>query len=177
MSNEPFGEFTHGAVIAGVFAKDYRMTLHWLPEYIDEFPEILANINLKWEKCKFVKAGQMQIPQKFGVYCFTVDLGPPFPIAIHLPLYIGKASDQYLCERYKDYLAEKQSLSGRKNIVAALNKYKNRIYFWWATLDYGYADAVEKHLLMCCETPCNEKKYNREMFWGKAFSSSVEGDI
>jgi len=59
--------------------------------------------------------------------------------------YIGKAAPGYLSERFKSYFSEKESVSGRPKLVVMLNKYRNRLFFWWAELPRIYVDAVEEH--------------------------------
>jgi hypothetical protein len=157
------------AAVSGYLARNYEFTLQWLPEYVEEFPSVMNGVNLNWNKCKFVPGAQSQIPNNHGVYCFSIDLGEPFPKNVHLPLYIGKAAPGYLSERFKSYFSEKESVSGRPKLVVMLNKYRNRLFFWWAELPRIYVDAVEEHLLMCCKPPCNEKMPSREKLWGKAF--------
>lgn len=158
--------------IYGRFEKDRTLHLQWLPMFVDEFPKALEKVSkpLKWDGGhKFISATKILIPKKHGVYCFSVDLGEPFPAKIHLPLYIGKAPNQYLSERYEDYLSEIRNPKGREEIVVTLNKYKERLLFWWIVLPRVYVDTVEEHLLMCCKPPCNKKGFDRERFWGKAF--------
>lgn len=159
------------AAIAGRFERESKYNLEWFPEYVDEFPNALAPIPqpFAWDSCKFIAAAKSMVPAKFGVYCFAIDLGDPFPNKIHLPLYIGKASDQYLSERFEDYLSERKDYRGREKIVVMLNKYQNRLRFWWAAMPEVYVDVVEKHLIMCCKPPCNTRPYDREKFWAKAF--------
>jgi hypothetical protein len=157
------------AAISGRFAKDYEFTMQWLPQYVEEFPQAMRDVQLNWQECKFVRDAQIQIPDKYGVYCFSTKLGKPFADDLHVPLYIGKAGQQYLSERFRDYLAETKSVTGRKKVVIMLNRYKNKLIFWWAELPRIHVDAVEEHLLMCCKPPCNELIPNRQKHWGKAF--------
>ncbi len=163
---------TQTKAIYGRFAKDLTLNLRWLPMYVDDFPKALDKItaSLKWEGgFKFISATANLIPEKHGVYCFSVDLGYPFPEKIHLPLYIGKAPNQYLTQRYGNYLTEINNPKGRKGVVVTLNKYKDQLLFWWMPLPRAYVDIVEEHLLMCCKPPCNTTEYDIEKFWGKAF--------
>jgi hypothetical protein len=159
------------AAIAGKFAKETAYNLQWFPEYVEEFPTALAGVPqpLVWQQCKFVPTAVDQVPDKFGVYCFAIDLGDPFPKKFHLPLYIGKASSQHLSGRFKDYLREKNNIKGREQIVIMLNKYQNKLTFWWAELPKVFVDVVEDHLIMCCNPPCNTSKPNKDRLWGKAF--------
>ena len=126
-------------------------------------------IQLNWQNCNFIRDAQDIVPDRYGVYCFSTRLGKPFADDLHVPLYIGKAAQQYLSERYKDYLAESKNISGRKKVVFMLNKYRKNLIFWWAELPRIHVDAVEEHLLMCCRTPCNEIIPDRQKHWGKAF--------
>lgn len=157
------------SAIAGRFSRDFEFTLQWLPQYIEEFPKAMQNIQLNWQKCNFIRDAQSSVPKKYGVYCFSTKLGKPFAEEFHIPLYIGKAAQQYLSERFGDYLGEAKSITGRKKVVVMLNKYHNRLFFWWAELPRIHVDAVEEHLLMCCQTPCNEITPSRQKHWGKAF--------
>jgi len=155
--------------IHGVFQKDYCLHLQWFPEYIDNFSQAVNNVSLDWQKCKFVSASKGLIPDSHGVYCFSILLENPLPSEIHVPLYIGKAAPGYLSERFNDYLKERKNPKGRTKLVIALNKYKNKIIFWWATLPRIYVDTIEEHLLGCYYPPCNTSIPNRERLWGKAF--------
>lgn len=168
--SKPLYDFaTQKAAIAGHFEKEYELTLKWLPQYIEEFPQVMQSIKLDWQKCNFIRDAHTVIPDKYGVYCFSVKLGEPFADGLHIPLYIGKAGQQHLSERYKDYLSETKSLTGRKKVVVMLNRYRNQLVFWWAELPRIHVDAVEEHLLMCCKTPCNEMIPSKEKHWGRAF--------
>ena len=170
MSRNLYDPASQGRAVYGYFPKDLEFNLGWRPQYIDEFPRVIGDrIELCWENCRFLKASKPSIPDKHGVYCFSIQLGSPFPKDIHLPMYIGKAAPKYLSERFEDYLKEKESLKGRTKIVTMLNKYEGRLFFWWAPLPRIYVDTVEEHLLMCCRAPCNESIPNTERLWGKAF--------
>ena len=169
MSEEFYDFAIQKAAISGRFAKNYEFNLQWLPQYVEEFPKAVNGVKLNWHKCKFVPDAQSLVPNKHGVYCFSIDLGQPFPENIHVPLYIGKAAPGYLSERFKSYFSERQSASGRPKLVIMLNKYRNRLFFWWAELSRIHVDTVEEHLLMCCHPPCNERIPSREKLWGKAF--------
>ena len=157
--------------LLGRFSKETQFTLDWFPEYVEDFPKALEKIThpIQWESCKFVAAAKNTIPKRFGVYCFSVDLGDPFPKKLHLPLYVGKASEQYLSERFDNYLIEQKNVKGREKIVFMLNRWQNRLTFWWAAIPKVYVDVVEQHLIMCCRPPCNTREYSKEKFWGKAF--------
>lgn len=155
--------------IQGYFPKDLEFNIQWLPLYIEEFPQAVRDIELSWNKCKFLKASKSMIPDAHGVYCFSINLGNPFPDDIHLPLYIGKAAPGYLSERFESYFREQENRRGRVKVVTMLNKYKDCLYFWWAKLPRLYVDTVEEHLLMCCRPPCNESFPAPQKLWGKAF--------
>ncbi|MCA1994997.1 MAG: hypothetical protein LDL41_23545 [Coleofasciculus sp. S288] len=167
--SKPYDFAVQKAAIAGRFEKDYELTIKWLPQYIEGFSQAMKNIELDWRKCNFIRDAQDAIPESYGVYCFSTKLGKPFADDLHIPLYIGKAAQQYLSERFKDYLGEAKSIKGRKKVVFMLNKYRNRLVFWWAELPRIHVDAVEEHLLMCCQPPCNEFIPSRNKHWGKAF--------
>lgn len=169
MSQDLYDFATQKEAIQGYFPKDFEFNLKWLPEYIDDFPEALKGIELKWSKCKFLKSSKTQIPDKHGVYCFSIYLGAPFPEEIYLPMYIGKAAPGYLSERFDSYFKEKKDNKGRSKIVTMLNKYETCLHFWWTTLPRIHVEAVEEHLLMCCRTPCNDSIPSPKKLWGKAF--------
>lgn len=169
MDSSPYDFAIQKAAIAGRFSKDYEFTLKWLPHYVEEFPKAMRDIELTWQKCKFVRDAQSQIPRKHGVYCFSTKLGTPFAEDIQLPLYIGKAAPQYLSDRFENYLTEANSVAGRQSLVVMLNKYRNKLFFWWAELPRIHVDAVEEHLLICCQPPCNTIIPIKQKLWGKAF--------
>jgi hypothetical protein len=155
--------------IYGRFGKSDELQLRWLPYYIEDFPKAVKDINLEWEKCKFVKACTSQIPKSHGVYCFSTTLGQPFPEPLHVPLYIGKAAPGYLSERFESYFREREDPNGRTEVVMMLNRYKNKLFFWWSKLRRVDVDIIEEHLLMCCQPPCNTKIPKRDRLWSKAF--------
>jgi hypothetical protein len=169
MSQKLYDFATQKKAIQGYFPKNLEFNLGWRPQYIDEFPKVTGDVKLEWNSCKFLKAHKSLVPDEHGVYCFSIQLGDPFPKDIHLPMYIGKAAPRFLSERFEDYLKEKRDNKGRSKIVTMLNKYENRLFFWWATLPRIYVDTVEEHLLMCCRAPCNESIPDTERLWGKAF--------
>jgi len=169
MSEDLYDFATQKAAISGKFQRDYEFSFQWLPYYMEEFPTAMQGIQLNWQSCKFMKSTQELIPDKHGVYCFSIKLGRPFADDFHVPLYIGKAAPQFISERFGNYLTERQSLTGREKVVYMLNKYRNRIMFWWAELPRIHVDTVEEHLLMCCKPPCNTIVPSRNKLWGKAF--------
>lgn len=157
--------------IVGRFDREYTHDFDWSPQYIKEFPKALPPVPLPlvWRHCKFVPSAKHMVPDQHGVYCFSVDLGQPFPEKIHLPLYIGKAAPAYLSQRFANYFGERGKVNGRPRVVVMLNMYRDRLLFWWAELPRSYVDVVEEHLLMCCKPPCNVKPHDRQKLWGKAF--------
>ena len=155
--------------VYGYFSQDYNLGFQWYPQYIEDFPKAVRDIELNWENCSFVSASRDIIPDKHGVYCFTVSLESPLPKVDNLPIYIGKAAPQFLSERFEDYLKEKKSPKGREKIVNAFNKYESKIKFWWVTLPRVYVDMIEEHLLICFHPPCNTQIPNKERLWGNAF--------
>jgi hypothetical protein len=171
LADSSFG-FNTGSSLTGHLTKDYSLLLTWYPNYIDEFPTALQGISIKWEKCKFTKESKVNVPKNFGVYCFSADINGPFPSETkeHI-LYIGKASDQYLHERYEDYLSEMNSPRGRTKVVNVLQKYKDQTFFWWCSLASIHVEVVERHLLMCYEPPANDinQSPKKDKHWGKAF--------
>ncbi|MGB7439788.1 MAG: hypothetical protein WA919_01855 [Coleofasciculaceae cyanobacterium] len=169
MPDDLYDFATQKAAISGHFAKDYELNLQWLPHYVEDFSTAMNGVKLNWDNCKFVTAAQNLIPEVHGVYCFSIKLGKPFPEDIHIPLYIGKSAPGYLSERFNDYLRERECINGRSKLVLMLNKYRDKLFFWWAELPRIYVDAVEEHLLMCCKPPCNDRVPRRERLWGKAF--------
>ncbi|MDZ8241406.1 MAG: hypothetical protein RMZ69_30330 [Nostoc sp. ChiQUE01a] len=78
MSDKLYDFATQKAAISGYFAKDYELTLQWLPQYVEEFPKAMDGVSLKWNKCKFILACESLVPDNHGVYCFSIDLGKLF---------------------------------------------------------------------------------------------------
>lgn len=173
MAEEAFGEFRKSSPLTGHFEKDFNLNTTWYPNYIDGFEGALQGIAIKWDKCNFTKEAIVNVPDSFGVYCFTADIGGPFPDGSKIQvLYIGKASDQHLSERYDDYLGEINSTKGRVKVVSILRKYKPSLVFWWCELAPIHVEVVERHLLMCYEPPANDQFPKKDKHWGKAFTQS-----
>ena len=173
MTDTVFGEFKSSSPILGHFDREYNLQARWFPNYIDEFPSVLQGVSINWKKCKFTKDAQINVSNCFGVYCFAADIGGPFPNEVKsMILYVGKASDQYLSERYQEYLTEANSSKGRVKVVNALRKYKPKLTFWWCELPSIHVEVVERHLLMCYEPPANDQFPKKEKHWGKAFIAS-----
>ena len=169
MSENLYGFKITERALYGYFEKGYYLSLTWFPEYIDSFPSAVKNIQLTWNKCKFISASKSLIPHEHGVYCFSVPMKYPLPCECHIPIYIGKAAPGFLSERFNNYLKEKKNPNGREKIVQAFNKYKDDLVFWWAILPRIYVDMIEEHLLSCYYPPCNSDLPNRDRLWGKAF--------
>jgi hypothetical protein len=170
MSDTPFGEFPKSSPLTGHFEREYCLVTKWFPNYIEELPQALAGVSIEWKKCNFVKDAQINVPGSFGVYCFTTDIGGLFPSDTKtMLLYIGKASEQYLSERFEDYLKEANNSSGREKVVNVLRKYKPLLRFWWCELPPIHVEVVERHLLMCFHPPANTYIPDKKKHWGKAF--------
>lgn len=172
----PYGAFPEKAPIEGHIGTAYPFVLRWHPHYMKEFPAAIKGVTLPWKKFKFQRGDQNIIPNDQGIYCFSVLLGSPLPQEIHIPLYIGKAAPGTLRERFKNYLKEKRSRSGRKKIIHMLDQYSGQLHFWCAIVPkWGYVDAIEKHLIWACCPPCNTHDHleRRERLWGKAFEDDA----
>lgn len=171
MAEEVFGEIKKASSpLVGHLDQHYHLYTKWYPNYIDAFNTTLKDISVTWKKCNFTKAAKINVPNCFGVYCFTANIGGPFPDTSKVQvLYIGKASDQYLSERYSDYLEEINSVNGRIKVANSLRKYKQSLIFWWCELPSIYVEVVERHMLMCYEPPANDVFPKKDKHWGKAF--------
>ena len=169
--DEVFGEFKKSiSPLTGHLDKEYGLIAKWYPNYIDEFSKVLPGVSVTWKFCNFTKEAKINVPKCFGVYCFTGEIGDPFPgDSKTVILYIGKATDQYLSERYEDYLGEVNSSKGRVKVTNSLRKYRQSLRFWWCELPSSHVEITERHLLMCYEPPANDQIPQKEKHWGKAF--------
>jgi hypothetical protein len=129
MSEQLYDFATQKAAISGHFSRNYELNLQWLPQYVEEFPKAMNGVKINWEKCKFVPDAQSLVPDNHGVYCFSINLGQPFPQNIHLPLYIGKAAPGYLSERFKSYFCERES-------------------YYWSSKASSYAKQVSQSIIL-----------------------------
>jgi len=71
MEDARFGDFKPSSSLSGHIQRDYTLQVRWFPYYIEAFPAVLQGVSINWKKCNFTKHAKINVPDCFGVYCFT----------------------------------------------------------------------------------------------------------
>ena len=114
-------------------------------------------LKLKWESKPFSHTSKGAIPNKPGVYAFVIMPGVPPGVPNSVLMYIGK-SDRPLRERFREYLREKDSPTGRPALSTMLQMYDGYVHFYCACMEKGTRPKmIENHLIETLAPPMNKQ--------------------
>lgn len=137
--------------------KNYRVErLVLSPEHWQTFP---APVSLTWRVAKFKQSNARRVPNdKKGVYSFVVKPNIFNHPACACLMYVGKAEDQSLRQRFKQYFAHKVDTTRRPHISKMLLSWPNNLWFYFATVnDSTKIDDTEQALLNAFIPPFNRR--------------------
>lgn len=134
--------------------KAHQCDFYLWPKLWSEYTSSLA---FNWKVHPFDETEIPNIPDYLGIYAFLIQPGiASFHCCSYL-MYIGK-TERTLKKRFKEYIYEKQSETGRPKIVSLLNKYQGYLYFCCSTVASGIPiEDMEKALLKAFLPPCNDQ--------------------
>ncbi|MEI7937861.1 MAG: hypothetical protein WCK27_14325 [Verrucomicrobiota bacterium] len=114
---------------------------------------------LAWQFTKFSLANATNVTDtENGVYSFVVQPGIADHPACAYLMYVGKAEDQTLRERFKQYFGHMVETSRRTNISKMLLLWKDNLWFYFAPVtDKAKIDDTEQALLNAYLPPFNHR--------------------
>ena len=136
---------------------NYRLTRMVLSP--DHWKKFSSPSTLAWDGTKFKPSNANKVPDtKSGVYSFVVQPNIAKHPACAYLMYIGKAQDQSLRERFKQYFAHKTDTSRRTNISKMLRLWDRHLWFYFASVtDLTKIDDTEQALLNAYLPPFNSR--------------------
>ena len=126
-------------------------------------PEHWAGFNspngLQWTIEKFEKNSTKNIPSnQFGVYSFLVQPGIAGHSACSYLMYVGKAENQSLQQRFTQYFGHLNETSRRTNISKLLRLWHGHIWFCYAPVaNQSLIDDTEQALINAFLPPFNRR--------------------
>jgi hypothetical protein len=112
-----------------------------------------------WEMHPFQRDQTDKIPSDPGIYSFVIQPGiANHPHCSYL-MYVGKAEEQSLRERFSQYFSEKKNAEkGRPKIVKMLNQYQDYLHFCCSVItETERIEEIEDALLNAFIPPCNDQ--------------------
>jgi len=116
-------------------------------------------VSLSWVLVRFDKSQNSLIPDdRAGVYTFVVKPGiADHPECAYL-LYVGKAENQSLRERFTQYFYERNARKGRPKVQKMLNLWDHHLWFCYATIeDPTEIHGIEQGLISAYLPPINDE--------------------
>lgn len=115
------------------------------------------SFTFSWHSFQLNECQIGNIPEKPGIYTLIIQPG----IALHpfcsYLAYVGK-TERTLKERFREYLKEKNTTTGRPKIVRWLNKYEGHTFFCCTAIeDTDLIEKIEDALITAWVPPCNDK--------------------
>lgn len=119
--------------------------------------------NLVWDTIPFRRGGGAALPETSGFYCFIVANPLPNLPAICYPLYAGETEN--LRRRYRNYVTEKNSPTGRFHVRKFLNIFSGETTFCFAPFEAQKADLrrIEKRLNDALMPPYSRRDFGAEV--------------
>ena len=126
------------------------------PEHWQTFP---PPVQLAWNFTKFTKSNATNVPNdKKGVYTFVVKPDVANHPACAYLMYVGKAEDQTLRQRFKQYFQHKTDTSRWPHISRMLLLWEDNLWFYFAHIaDDTKIDDTEQALPNSYVPPCNRR--------------------
>ncbi len=101
----------------------------------------------KWKCLPLTEDSVEDVPTSPGIYTLLIQPGIADHPQCSFLAYVGKAENQTLRERFKQYLGQEKSPKGRPHIIYLLNEYAKYLTFCCAPLPDGMtADQAEQAL-------------------------------
>lgn len=114
---------------------------------------------LSWVVVRFEKTEEVSIPEdRRGVYSFVVKPGiAEYPESTYL-LYVGKAEDQSLRQRFVQYFYERNARKGRPKVQRMLQLWEYHLWFCYTTIeDTDQIHGIEQSLIGAYIPPMNDQ--------------------
>lgn len=138
--------------------KEARFHSHMLVLWPHRWAACDPGLQLNWQHFEFRDDQADLVPDVPGVYAFTIEprIAPAVP-SIYL-MYIGQTTRQTLRVRFRQYLQEAKSASGRPRVTLLLSTYTGYLHFYCARPATELTPAeVEERLLNAYLPPVNDQ--------------------
>jgi len=125
----------------------------------DRWKSFCCDVPLVWASVKFKKSEKIHLPADKGVvYSFIIKPSIADHPSCSYLMYIGKAQDQSLRDRFQQYFYEKTKKKGRPKIQRLLNLWDGYLWFCYATIDdTNRIHEIEGKLIGALIPPCNDE--------------------
>lgn len=130
----------------------HRYDFFLVPNLWDGFQQ---SQQFSWTAVAFDMASRAMVPQTSGVYTLLLQPDIADHPACSYVMYVGQAVS--LHRRFRDYVTEEQSPSGRPKIRRFLYKYKGFVVFCFAAVPQDTLDMCEDSLMAAYIPPLNTK--------------------
>jgi len=151
--------------------KKYKSELHGFFLDTKAWRQFKSRYSLQWQKVPFEGTGS--VPNRPGIYAFTVELSPPSKLPGHgYIMYVGITGDgnskATLRSRYAQYVREKADGGGRPKVRYMLMNWSNDLWFNFATFQSPNVDLgrLEQDMLNAIQPPINVRDFAAEVAAG-----------
>jgi hypothetical protein len=134
------------AFLEGIAADELRIIR--CAVYPSRWTQFSQQHGLHWQAVPFTTGGAVAVPEGAGLYCFIVGNSAGGLPQVLFPLYAGETEN--LRARYRQYLIERNSDRGRKQVRKFLNVF-------WGEAEFCFAEhAADKQRLREIEKALND---------------------
>ena len=117
------------------------------PRRWQDFTSQYGAVAFSWTRCRLDLADVGKVPDSPGIYTILIEPGIAGHPHCSFLAYVGKAEDQTLRERFKQYLGGEQNPKGRPHIIYLLREYAPYLVFCCTPVPAGMTeDQAEKAL-------------------------------
>lgn len=148
--------------------KKYKSGLHSFFLDAKRWRSFKTRFRLDWKKERFDQSALAGIPQERGIYAFTLELtGLKLPPHGYI-LYVGIAGDtsgSNLQKRYRQYLQELRSESGRPAVFYMMRNWPDDLFFNFVALPNKKVDLakLERAFINSVMPPVNKRDFEAKI--------------
>ena len=124
---------------------------------------------LNWQKVRFEKASQSDIPEQRGIYVFTIELEPSkLPIHGYI-MYVGitghESANANLKKRFGQYLGHQRNDTGRARMRYLLRNWRSDLFFNFVPLPSTNIDLekLEMAFISAVIPPVNRTDFEADL--------------
>lgn len=125
----------------------------------DHWKKCVPPVKLTWQFTKFDASNAANVPDlEMGVYSFVVQPNVADHPACAYLMYVGKAQDQSLRKRFKQYFKHATETDSRTHISKMLKLWGEHLWFYFAPIaNQNIIDDTEQALLNAYLPPYNHR--------------------
>ena len=146
----------HDIIPSANIARNYLQKFILWPR---QWRSLSLPIRLTWKCIKYTKGNMRKLPKQKGVYAFTVKPKIGNLNNVCYLMYIGKAKDQTLRTRCRQYFYEQHKPKPRIRIMRMLSNWSNNLYLYYAAITSTTisVDSIEDKLISAFIPPINSE--------------------